>query len=378
MIVKLDVRKIVVVGGHHTPALAVIKSLQDEAPKCSLRLHFFWIGHRFSMWADRRDSAEYRDVKSLGLPFFDLQAGKFHNTLHPLKLARIPLGFLQAFLYLTIIRPQLVISFGGYLAVPVVISAWLIRVPVVTHEQTTVAGTASLLIAKFARRIFVSFPTSIRFFPKGKTALVGNPLRDEIFIDRGLFDLGHGKRTIYITGGKQGSHVINRFVGDNLERLLSYCNVIHQCGSSSVHDDYSILSTLAQRLPTAVQGSYLLKDFFVPEEIGSVFARASVIVSRSGANTIYEIGALGKPALLIPIPWSSHQEQLSNARFLAGGGAIVLEEQELNEERFFASLERIFSSYDQFKSRAQEFSKQFPRQASLAMAQEIISLLRGF
>ena len=365
-------RKIVVTGGHHTPALAVIKSLQRQAGASALS--FFWVGHRFSMWGDRNVSVEYRQVTDLGIPFFDLRAGKFHNTLHPLKLIRIPFGFLQAFIFLLMIRPHLVVSFGGYLAVPVVFAAWLLRIPVVTHEQTTVAGSASRFIAIFARKVFISFESSARFFPKKKTYLIGNPLREEIFIDQSHLDFGNGRRTIYFTGGKQGSHVINKFVESNLVKILPLYNVIHQCGSSSVNNDFFSLTSLFNRLDPKLKKGYLVKDFFGSDEIGSVFAAASVVVSRSGANAVYEIGALGKPAILIPISWSSHQEQRFNAQFLAGGGgAVILEEVDLNETSFLAVINQIFSTYTHYKRQAELFSQSFPRDAGDVMAREILS-----
>lgn len=367
--------KIVVTGGHHTPALSVIDALKRFSKKPSENLSFFWIGHKYSMWADTNISAEYREVTASGIPFFDLRAGKFHKTYHPLKLIRIPLGFIQAFVYLLKIRPNIVISFGGYLAVPVVFSAWLLRIAIVTHEQTTVAGTASLFISRFARKIFISFASSGEFFPKEKIFLVGNPLRSEIFSDRGLFRFADECKTLYITGGKQGSHKINSFVEKNLVRFLSSYNVIHQCGSASLYDDYNNLLKLQETLPAELRKRYFVKGFFTSEEIGSVFARADIIISRAGANAVYEIGALGKVAILIPISWSSRNEQELNARFLSnGGGAVLLEEKNLDEKKFFSILEDLLSNYGSYRKNAGEFSRKFPLNGAETMAEMIMAL----
>ncbi len=368
--------KIVITGGHHTPALSVIEALKLFSKKLSRNLSFFWIGHKYSMWADANTSAEYKEVTALGIPFFDLSAGKFHKTYHPLKLIRIPLGFLQAFIYLLKIRPDMVISFGGYLAVPVVFSAWLLRITIVTHEQTTVAGIASLFISKFARKIFISFASSSKFFPKDKICLVGNPLRSEIFADRGLFCFADERKTLYITGGKQGSHKVNSFVEKNIILFLSSYNVIHQCGSSSVYNDFDSLLKLRENLSPELRERYLVKDFFTSEEIGSAFARADIVISRAGANAVYEIGALGKVSLLIPISWSSRNEQELNARFLSsGGGAVLLEEKNLNEEKVFSILEDLSSNYQFYRKKASEFSKEFPLNGAEAIAEMIMALL---
>lgn len=368
--------KVVITGGHHTPALSVIRALETLSKKSSKKISFFWIGHRYSMWADVNASAEYREVTNLKIPFLDLKAGKFHNTYHPLKLMRIPLGFLQAFMYLLRIRPNVVISFGGYLAVPVVLSAWLLRIPAVTHEQTTVAGAASIFISKFVRKIFISFASSSEFFPKSKVYLVGNPIRPDIFVDKGLFFFTDSVRTLYITGGNQGCHKINNFVEKNIIRLLSSYNVIHQCGGSSVYDDYTNLLEVRENLPEALRRRYLVKDFFTSQEIGSVFSRADAVISRAGANAVYEIGALGKVGILIPIPWSSRSEQELNARFLSsGGGTILLEEKSLTDERFFSILENIFSNYEVYRKNAGEFSKKFPLNAAEDVAGQVMALL---
>jgi len=370
--------KIVITGGHHTPALSVIEALKGLSEKSSEDLSFFWIGHKYSMWADTNISAEYREVTASGIPFFDLKAGKFYKTYNLLKLIRIPLGFIHAFVYLLKIRPDIIISFGGYLAVPVVFSAWLLRITIVTHEQTTVAGTASLFISRFARKIFISFASSGKFFPKEKICLVGNPIRSEIFADRGLFCFADGPKTLYITGGKQGSHKINTFVAKNLIRFLSSYNVIHQSGSSSVYGDYDNLLKLRENLSSELRERYLVKDFFNAEEIGSVFARADIVISRAGANAVYEIGALGKVALLIPIPWSSRNEQELNARFLSSGGAAaLLEEKDLTEKKFFPVLEDLSLNCEFYRNKAGEFSKKFPLNGAETIAELVMALLNS-
>lgn len=328
--------KVVFVGGHHTPALAVMASLSSQLETGRKSYNFYWIGHKYSMWGDKRESAEYREVTALNIPFYDLKAGKLYRTYHPLKLLRLPIGFLQALFYIGKLRPQLVMSFGGYLAVPVTLVSWLLRIPVFTHEQAVSPGLANRFIAPFAKKIFISFPESRQYFPENKTVVTGNPLRKEIFeISQPIIFSSDREKfpTIYITGGKQGGHSINRAVGGVLRELLSHFNLIHQCGSSTVYGDFQYLFGEAKKLPGSLSDGYILKEYFTSGQVGSVFAKADFVLSRSGANIVSELAALNKPAILIPIPWSSGNEQENNAKVLVKAGlAVILPQTDLSGE----------------------------------------------
>ncbi|MEK7610910.1 MAG: UDP-N-acetylglucosamine--N-acetylmuramyl-(pentapeptide) pyrophosphoryl-undecaprenol N-acetylglucosamine transferase [Patescibacteria group bacterium] len=363
--------KIVFVGGHHTPALAVMASLAAKLKTAGKPYKFYWIGHKYSMWGDKKESAEYREVTALNIPFYDLKAGKLYRTYHPLKLLRLPLGFLQALLYIRRLSPQLTVSFGGYLAVPVALVSWFRRIPVFTHEQAVSPGLANRIIAHFARKVLISFPESQQYFPKNKSVLTGNPLRKEIFeVNQPIsFPLDREKYpTIYITGGKQGGHTINRTVGEILPELLSHFNIIHQCGSSTVYGDFQYLELEAGKLPDSLSDGYILKDYFAASQVGSVFAKADFVLSRSGANIVSELAALGKPAVLIPIPWSSGNEQENNAKVLVKAGlAVILPQTEL-------SGERLLKTCLEFSGRLKEFIPERATRAPVELsAAEIIA-----
>ncbi len=368
-----DVR-IVFIGGHHTPALAVIDSLISnfQFPISN----FCWIGHKFSMWGDKNVSAEYQEVTGRGIPFYDLKAGKLYRTFHPLKLIRLPFGFLQAFCYLLKIRPHLIVSFGGYLAPPVVIAGWFLGIPSVTHEQTVEGGWANRLVSKFAKKIFVSWEESLKYFPRDKIAVTGNPLRPAIFEVKKQLAINNQLSTIYITGGKQGSHVINEAVKGALPQLLEKYNVIHQCGRSTVFDDYEALSAQRSALSAELRSCYLLQDFFGEEEIGAVFAAADLVVSRAGANIVYELAALGKPAILIPIPWVSHDEQRKNAQLLVDtGSAIILEEKDLSAKSILLHSDILLSNLEKYREGGKKAQKLVRLDAADNIADEVVKLL---
>jgi UDP-N-acetylglucosamine--N-acetylmuramyl-(pentapeptide) pyrophosphoryl-undecaprenol N-acetylglucosamine transferase len=329
------------------------------------------------MWGDKNVSAEYQEVTGREIPFYDLKAGKLYQTFHPLKLLRLPFGFLQAFYYLIRIRPQLIVSFGGYLAPPVVIAGWLLRIPSVTHEQTVEGGWANRLVAKFAKKVFVTWEDSLKYFPAKKTIVTGNPLRPAIFEAKKQFNNLTIQQlpTLYITGGKQGSHILNVAAGHALPELLKKYNVIHQCGRSTVFDDYKPLTS---HLPPHLRARYILQDYFTEEEIGSVFAAADMVISRSGANIVYELAALGKPAILIPIPWASHDEQSKNAQILVNAGsAILLEEKDLTPSTLILRSNRVLSNLEKFKEGGRRAQKLVRLDAAEKIAEEITDFLGG-
>ena len=344
--------KIVITGGHHTPALAVIRELRKRGAR-----DIHWIGHKYSLWRDKEPCAEYKTITAVGIPFYELRAGKVYKTFNPLKLIRVPLGFLQAFLYLRRIKPDLIVSFGGYLAVPVVIVGWLLRIPIVTHEQTIVVGLANRVIAKFARKIFITWPESGRYFGEERVVLTGNPLRPEIFKIDSKFrrQIPQNRKTIYITGGKQGAHVINEAVLAALPKLLKKYTIIHQSGRASLFRDYERLQEFREGLSEDLKKHHILKDYVGEDEIGTIFDVADLVISRAGANIIYELAALGKPAILIPIPWVSHDEQNKNAQLLVrAGSAVVLPEKDLSAETLASKVEEIFKDFSKYQKAAKK------------------------
>ena len=341
---RKDNQTIVITGGHHNSALVLARRLRKKG------LNIIWIGHRYSMWGDTALSAEYREVASEGIKFIELRAGKFYRTYHPLKLIRIPLGFFQALWILLKIHPQGVVSFGGYLAVPVVIAAWILGIPVITHEQTAISGYANRLIGFFSRKIAVSWPSSLAYYPPGKTLLTGLPLRPEITAAKAdrlknLSGIKSSKiKTVLVTGGKQGSHAINNCIFSSLPDLLHRYNIIHQTGSSTIFNDFKTAQKIRKDLTLEQQSKYLVYDYISSENLRTILSQVSLVISRAGAHIIYELAYLGIPAVLIPIPQSSHSEQNANARILISSGqAVLLEQKDLSPESLSRKLDEALT-----------------------------------
>ncbi|MFZ5424839.1 MAG: UDP-N-acetylglucosamine--N-acetylmuramyl-(pentapeptide) pyrophosphoryl-undecaprenol N-acetylglucosamine transferase [Patescibacteria group bacterium] len=339
--------KVVITGGHHSSALPVIKQLKKVNPS----IEFFWIGHKYSISGDTNTTLEYKDITDLNIPFYALKAGKVYKTYNPFKLLKVPFGFFQALFFLLKIKPNIILSFGGYLSVPVVLAGFLLNIPSVTHEQTIVVGWANKVVSKFAKKIMITWPNSAQYFPQNKTIFTGLPLRENVFkASTNNFDLNKKLPTVYLTAGKQGSHIINSVIGECLNEILGMCNLIHQCGDSSLYNDYNNLTDIYSKLVDGVPGKYILKKFIRNGEIGEVFSKADLVLSRSGAHITYELIALEKPCILIPIPWVSHNEQYENASILYKSGlGVILSQKELSKDTLLATLRFTLNNMHEFK-----------------------------
>jgi UDP-N-acetylglucosamine--N-acetylmuramyl-(pentapeptide) pyrophosphoryl-undecaprenol N-acetylglucosamine transferase len=339
--------RIVITGGHHSSALPVIEELQSKYPESEI----YWIGHKYSMKGDKNVTLEYREIKALNIPFYNLKAGKVYRTFNLKRLAKVPFGFFQALYYLSKIKPEIILSFGGYLAVPVVIAGWVLRVPVVTHEQTVVVGYANKVISRFADKILIGWQESAKFFPSNKTLFTGVPLRKDIFqVNSNNFKINPELPTIYITAGKTGSILINSVILESLEELLGLVNVIHQCGDHSQFNSFDEVARHYDGIKDKVRGKLFLRKFVFSNEIGEAFAVSDFVVSRSGAHTTLELLSKEKPCILIPIPWVSHNEQYENAKVLERAGlAHIIEEKNLTSQNLLSEIKNMVENLDKFK-----------------------------
>ena len=160
---------------------------------------------------------------------------------------------------------------------------------------------------------------------------------------------------LYISAGKTGSHLINDIIKDSLKSLLSICNVIHQCGDNSVYNDFGILEANYEDIQNESRGKYNLRKFVFDDEIGEAYSKADLVVSRSGAHTISEILYLEKPAIFIPIPWVSHNEQFVNADMVREAGlAEIIEQKDLTPEVLVERVKHCLSNINLYKLKNKE------------------------
>lgn len=365
-------KKIVITGGHLTPALAVI----DELIKKD-QWQILFIGRKYASEWEKTPSVESIIIPDQGIWFAPIAAGRFprHFNRYALFSAlKIPLGFFQAFFYLLRFRPQVILSFGGYVSLPVVIAGWLLGIPSLTHEQAVIKGLATKISAPFVKKMAVSWPSSLKYFPPEKAVLTGNPVRKEIFKSKEKIwqrlDFPQNLPLVFITGGNQGSHVINQAVESVLPRLLEIANVFHQSGHLQALGDFEKLIKARQKLSPQLRKRYHVKKYLSAEEMGTFLNKANLVVSRAGANTLSEIAALGKPVLFIPLPWLYQDEQTRNAQMLVEAGtAEILPQKDLSGGSLYQRIKRMIQNLPSYEKKA-SIAKRLIR---LKAAQKIVA-----
>ena len=356
--------RIIFTGTHFTPALAVIEEIKKKEP-----WEIYYLGRKYTLEGEKIPSPESQILPKMGVKFIPIPAGRlqrrFTRWTIP-SLLRVPFGFFKALKIIRKIKPKAIISFGGYVGVPVVVAGFLQHVPILIHEQTATVGLANKISARFAQKIAISFPESKTFFPEEKVVFTGNPLRPEIFKSgKPLFPLNKKKKTIYITGGSQGASIINKTIEKCLIDLLVQYNVVHQCGAK----DYPYFKKKKTK-------DYFPIDYIDNKAIGWVFEKADLVLSRGGANTILELAALGKPAIIIPIPWATHNEQLKNAEFLAKNGlAEILPQEKLNPQSLKNLIEKMMANLSSYQKAGEKLKKTIPRDGAQKIVAEIYKLL---
>lgn len=354
--------KLVIIGGHLSPALAII----DVLPK---KTKVLFIGRKHIFEGDSATSLEYNIIKSLKISFLSISTGRLQRKFTKytiLSLFKIPYGFVQSFFILKNFKPDMILSFGGYLSIPVALSAFFLRIPIVIHEQTLEAGLSNRIASIFARKICISWESSRKYFPKEKTIFTGNPIRKFSLSSRPrLSDLSqqtllkeiprqarNDAPIIYITGGSSGSHFINTLVEGCIKELLGQFIVIHQTGDAQEYHDFDRLNKIRESLSSKFKTRYILTKFINPQDIGSVLQKANMAVGRAGINTVTELIYFNKPAMLIPIPFGQNKEQLKNALFFKNLGlGEVLVQESLSPLIFLQKIRDMVNNINRYRNR---------------------------
>jgi UDP-N-acetylglucosamine--N-acetylmuramyl-(pentapeptide) pyrophosphoryl-undecaprenol N-acetylglucosamine transferase len=331
-------------AGHISPALAVIQTIQQIAPAQKLAPQFLYLGGRRGL--------EEEQVTRAGIDFAGVETGKlrrYFSWQNFTDAGRVPLGVLQAMGIVRRFRPDVIFSTGGYVSVPPVMAARLLRIPILIHEQTVQVGLANRIAARCATKIALSWESAmpdLSLHLQSKAFVTGNPVRPQIFngnkneANRFYNFPDEDLPGLYITGGSQGSRLINRAVEEALPELLKACRIVHQCGKQpdGQEQDYDRLEKAVQKLPSELAGRYRFTNY-VREEINHVFAWADLVLSRAGAGTVSELCVLGKPAVYVPLVPTGGDEQTRNAQMGERvGAAKIIKQSECNAARLLEEL----------------------------------------
>jgi UDP-N-acetylglucosamine--N-acetylmuramyl-(pentapeptide) pyrophosphoryl-undecaprenol N-acetylglucosamine transferase len=333
--------KICITGGHLTPALAVIDEIQNVHPDWEV----VFIGRTYALEQDAGMSKESKEIQRRGIRFFPITAGRLRRDISFGTLTaflKIPIGFIQSFWYMLWERPQCILTFGGYVGLPSAISGWLLGIPVATHEQTHTLGIANRLLLSFIEVCLLSYEDT-KYSPKEKSYLTGLPIRAEITHPAKTlsFSIPSGKPIIYITGGSTGAVSMNEILFPIIHTLVSYAVVIHQTGIHSIEKAEQIKQTL----PEKYRNRYIPIPYIEGKDVGWIMHHMTLIVGRSGGNTVAEVAMVHKPAVFIPLPWSGQNEQEQNAQWYKKTHTAYIAHQEKDSSQYIqksiASILRV-------------------------------------
>lgn len=325
-------------AGHVTPNIGLIERLLHEGWQVD--------------YVGSKSGIESEIIPRLGIPYHVIATGKlrryfsWQNFIDPF---RILLGLLQSIWLCARLRPDVLFSKGGFVSVPVVVAAWLSRIPVITHESDVTPGLANRLNMPFARHICLTFAETKELLHSHKAVLSGTPLR-RVIRDR---DAGRAQQflnrsastrpCLLVFGGSLGASTINAAIREVLDLLLARFDVIHVCGAGNLDD--------------SLKDDRYWQYEFLHEEFGDILALADVVVARAGANSIYELLACRKPHVLIPLGrQASRGDQIENAKvFEKRGFSVVIFEDELSSEKLVSQITRVFDQRTDIGKRLEEF-----------------------
>lgn len=317
-------------AGHVNPNIALIPFLKEKGYKIS------YIGSKNGIEKDL--------IKSLEIDYYEISTGKLRRYLDFKNLTdsfRVLKGISDSIKIIKKLKPNVVFSKGGFVGVPVVIGAYLNKIPIIIHESDISPGLANKLSIPFAKRVCTTFPETLSNIPKEKAIMTGTPIRNELFEgvkDKGLkiCNFKKEKPILLVMGGSLGSIKINDILKKSLDHLLKEFNIIHLCGKNNL--DPSINK----------EGYFALE--YATDTLSHLLSASDLVVSRAGSNAICELLALKKPNLLIPLSKNaSRGDQILNAKsFKNQGFSSVIYEENLTKDNFIKSINLLNNQKDKY------------------------------
>ena len=358
-------------GGHIFPIIAIVRESKQKS-----QASLYFVGPKSKMGEQL--------LKNEGMIVKTILAGKMRRYFSPIAIIqnfldtfKIPFGYIQAFWYLRKIRPNIIFSKGGYGALPVIWANKWFKIPVFVHEADVVPGLATRISAKYASEIFTSFEnTETNSLPVQKIVWTGNPIRQGIVGgSRGeakkLFELTDEKPVVLILGGSQGAERINQLVLGVLTQLLEKFEIIHQCGEKKLDEIWSTAQIIIKE--EGLIKYYHPVGFLNEEQLKQAYAASHLIVSRAGSGAIFEIAAVGKPSILLPLPEAAQDHQAKNANaYAATGAAVVMESKNPTPALLLSRITSVFSQPEKLQQMAQSALTFAKPHAAQTIAERII------
>lgn len=375
-----------VTGGHIYPIVSVSEHIMKVEPQA--QLHYVGVPGQY------RQLLESRGISVATIVSAKMRRGDLLRNI--IDLPFLAIAIIQALWKIFWIMPDVLFSKGGPGALPVVLACAFYRIPIIIHESDSVAGLTSLASARFAKRIGIAYATAKESFTgsitnenkrmamEHKIALIGNPIRDFFFTApdtsdtataKRLLDFDPEKPLLLVVGGSQGAARINDFFLSIAEELLNRnVQIFHQTGFNNIGQAKSELAVVMQKYSSTFHNAYRMVPYF-EENIKEAYLAADIVISRAGSGSIFEIAAMGRPAILIPLPESISRDQVKNAfEYASTGAAITIEETNLTKNIFFTQLDKLLAD-TAVRASMSAAARAFARpDAAVTLATEIIKL----
>lgn len=363
-------------GGHFYPLIAIARAIRKKAEEDNIA--------RVDLFLMSDNPIEPDLLAEARIQFILIPAGKMRRYFSikylPDSLKTIT-GIFMAFWRMYFLVPDVVFSKGGYASFPVLIAARLLKIPVMIHESDTIPGIVNKWAGNWAARIGVSFEETLKYFEGKNAALVGHPIRPQIVGGNAMeaidyFKLEEGEHTppvLLVLGGSQGSQRINETIVDMLPDTLPRYQIIHQTGKLNYADVSGRAFVSLEK--NAFKQRYHPYPFLEEGELRNASKIASIIISRAGAGSIFEISTWGAPSILIPLPSSAQDHQRENAYAYARFGACeIIEETNLTPHLLLAQINKILEDKTRV-AKMQRSAQAFSRlDASEKIAGELIRM----
>jgi UDP-N-acetylglucosamine--N-acetylmuramyl-(pentapeptide) pyrophosphoryl-undecaprenol N-acetylglucosamine transferase len=348
-------------GGHVFPGVALAEEVVTRHPANDV------------VFVGTARGLEATVVPQAGFPIelIDVKGLKGKGLLGTLRnLLLLPLAFLQSYAILRKWRPDVVVGVGGYASGPVVLVAWLMRIPTAVQEQNAIAGFTNRVLGRFVEAAFTAFPEAVRQFPRRKVFQLGNPIRKTLMDNYMMPGAHHEQPHLLVFGGSQGAHALNMRVLESLPHLADLkgkLRITHQTGAKD--------REYVERGYQAVGFEADVREFI--SDMSAAYAGADLVVCRAGATTLAELTVCKKPSILVPFPFAADNHQVQNALSLvSAGAAVMIEERDLTGEVLAQEIRAILSSPERLDKMARAAGRLGSPQAAKEIADVCTELVR--
>jgi UDP-N-acetylglucosamine--N-acetylmuramyl-(pentapeptide) pyrophosphoryl-undecaprenol N-acetylglucosamine transferase len=281
----------------------------------------------------------------------------------------LPMAFIASWKILKKYRPDVVVGVGGYSSGPVVLAAWMQGIPTAVQEQNALPGFTNKVLGKFVKVVFITFEEARRFFPAGKAQLLGNPIRRKLMDNYLRSRVKQDRFTVLVFGGSLGAKGLNSRVVDalaHLEDLKDQIHFIHQTGKNDLE---MVRKGYADKAYSAEVSEFI-------DDMSAAYARADLVVCRSGATTLAELTVCKKASILVPFPYATDNHQEVNAGALVStGAAVMFRERELTGEKLAAEIRSLKQNPDRLKKMEKQAALLGRPEASKELADVCVQLM---